>query len=77
MRPSFRTTTHACGPPNLRRSLIAGAKNNLLGMVGFVREGRKSQGRFDERINAEAELMKIAAAKKAAKAAAAKAAGKQ
>ena len=51
-------------------------KNNIMGMVGFVREGRKSQNRFDERLDGEAEIMKIAAAKKAAKAKA-KAAGKQ
>ena len=54
-----------------RRSFIAGARNNILGMVGFVREGRKSGGRFNERINSEKELMAKVAAKKAAKAAAA------
>lgn len=59
----------------VRRSIIAGAKNNIFGMVGFVREGRKSQNRFDERLDGEAEIKKIAAAKKAAKAKAA--AGKQ
>ena len=41
-------------------------------MVGFVREGRKSGNRFNERINAEKVLMAKVAAKKAAKEAAAK-----
>jgi len=54
------------------RSFIAGARNNILGMVGFVREGRKSGNRFNERINAEKVLMAKVAAKKAAKEAAAK-----
>jgi len=54
------------------RSFIAGARNNLLGMVGFVKEGRKSGNRFNERIDAEKELMAQVAARKAAKEAAAK-----
>jgi len=53
------------------RSIFAGLKNNVMGMAGFVREGRRSQGRFKERISAEEELMAIVAAKKAAKKAAA------
>jgi len=53
------------------RSIFAGMKNNIMGMVGFVREGRKSQGRFEERINGEEELMRLVAEKKKAKAAAA------
>jgi len=53
------------------RSLVAGLKNNMMGMLGFVREGRKSQRQFEERINAEKELMERVAAKKAAKGAAA------
>ena len=47
------------------RSFIAGFRNNLLGMVGFVREGRKSQNRFEERMDDERRIMELAAAKKA------------
>ena len=46
------------------RSFIAGFRNNLLGMVGFVREGRKSQNRFEERMDDERRIMELAAAKK-------------
>ena len=53
------------------KSIIAGAKNNLLGMVGFVREGRKSRERFRERIAAEEELKRRIAERKAQKKAAA------
>mmetsp|Transcript_79963 Transcript_79963/g.193658 ORF Transcript_79963/g.193658 Transcript_79963/m.193658 type:complete len:227 (+) Transcript_79963:12-692(+) len=53
------------------RSIFAGMKNNIVGMFGFLREGRKSQSRFEERIGGEDELMKLVAKKKAAKAAAA------
>merc|ERR1711935_930797 len=56
------------------RSIFAGMSNNIRGMVGFVREGRKSQNRFEERIGGEEELMKLVAEKKAAKAAASAAA---
>lgn len=59
-------------PRSCGRSFIAGARNNILGMVGFVREGRKSGNRFNERINAEKVLMAKVAAKRAAKEAAAK-----
>jgi len=52
------------------RSIFAGMKNNIVGMFGFLREGRKSQSRFEERIGGEEELMKLVAEKKAAKAAA-------
>ena len=44
-------------------------------MVGFVREGRASQNRFEERLGGEADILKLAAAKKAARVA--QAAGKQ
>ena len=37
-------------------------------MVGFVREGRKSGGRFNERLSEEARIAQIVADKKAAKA---------
>lgn len=50
------------------RSFIAGAKNNILGMVGFVKEGRASRARFQERIGAEEELAKLVAMRKAQKA---------
>jgi hypothetical protein len=50
------------------RSFLAGAKNNLLGMVGFVREGRKSKGAFDERMAREAAIAAKVAAKKAERA---------
>ncbi|KAG8461205.1 hypothetical protein KFE25_002394 [Diacronema lutheri] len=50
------------------RSFFAGFKNNVLGMVGFVREGRKSGGRFNERLSEEARIAQIVADKKAAKA---------
>jgi hypothetical protein len=49
-------------------SFISGAKNNILGMVGFVREGRKSRDAFNDRMNFEEELAAKVAAKKAAKA---------
>jgi len=52
------------------RSFIAGFRNNLLGMFGFVREGRKSQNRFQERLDNEQRILEIAAAKKAARLAA-------
>ena len=52
-------------------SFIAGARNNILGMVGFVREGRKSRERFRERIAAEEELKRRIAERKAQKRAAA------
>ena len=48
-------------------SYIAGARNNILGMVGFVREGRKSRERFRERIEAEEELKRRIAERKAQK----------
>lgn len=49
------------------KSFLAGAKNNIIGMVGFVREGRKAQGEFDARLQREAELLEQARAKKAAR----------
>ena len=49
------------------KSIIAGAKNNLLGMVGFVREGRKSNANFKHRLDAEKELLEKAKARKAAR----------
>lgn len=49
------------------KSILAGAKNNLLGMVGFVREGRRSKSVFKDRIDAEAELIEKAKARKAAR----------
>mmetsp|Transcript_5514 Transcript_5514/g.14573 ORF Transcript_5514/g.14573 Transcript_5514/m.14573 type:complete len:219 (-) Transcript_5514:139-795(-) len=52
------------------RSFIAGAKNNILGMIGFVREGRKSKNQFKERIQREDDITAMVAARKAAKAAA-------
>ena len=52
------------------KSIIAGAKNNLLGMVGFVREGRKSKDAFKHRIDSEKELLEAAKARKAARMAA-------
>ena len=52
-------------------SFVAGARNNILGMVGFVREGRKSRERFRERIAAEEELKRRIAERKAQKMAAA------
>ena len=49
------------------RSFISGAKNNLLGMAGFVNEGRKSRDAFDARMSFEQELAAKVAAKKAAR----------
>jgi hypothetical protein len=49
------------------RSFLAGAKNNLLGMVGFVREGRASQGAFEERLERERKIAEIAERKRKAK----------
>lgn len=52
------------------RSFLAGAKNNILGMIGFVKEGRKSKDAFKERLQREEDLLAKAAAKKAARLAA-------
>ncbi|KAJ1488270.1 hypothetical protein T484DRAFT_1939608 [Baffinella frigidus] len=52
-------------------SFLAGFRNNLLGMFGFVTEGFKGKKNFDDRIGAEAELAAKVAARKAAKAKAA------
>jgi len=49
------------------KSFISGAKNNIIGMFGFVTEGRKSKKAFDERLDREAEVLALAAAKKAAR----------
>lgn len=49
------------------KSFIAGAKNNIIGMVGFVREGRKSKDAFQERMSIEDGILARAAAKKAAR----------
>ena len=54
----------------LCRSFIAGFRNNLLGMFGFVNEGRKSKNAFKERMSIEEEILAKAAAKKAARLAA-------
>jgi len=51
------------------RSFIAGAKNNIVGMFGFVKEGRASDDAFKERIENEKRLMEEVARRKAAKAA--------
>lgn len=59
------------------RSFFDGFKNNILGMVGFVKEGplsRKGRENFNQRISAEQELLERAKARKAAREAA-KAAG--
>lgn len=49
------------------RSFFDGFRNNLLGMIGFVREGRKSTDQFQERLERERRVLEMAAAKKAAK----------
>ena len=36
-------------PSGACSSIFAGMKNNIMGMIGFVREGRKSQGRCRRR----------------------------
>ena len=56
-------SSRCCWP----RSFLAGFYNNILGMVGFVKEGYKGRKNFDDRIGAEAELMEKVAARKAAK----------
>lgn len=58
------------------RSFLAGFKNNVLGMVGFVREGRRSGDQFNERLENEKRILQIAAEKKAAKKAAEEAAAR-
>jgi len=58
------------------RSFFDGFRNNLLGMVGFVKEGplsRKGKKVFNDRIEAERLLQEKVAARKAAKKAAAEA----
>ena len=52
-------------------SFFSGFKNNLLGMVGFVRTGAREGKNFNHRISQEEELKAMVAARKAAKAAAA------
>jgi len=52
------------------KSIIAGARNNLLGMVGFVRDSRKSKSAFTDRLDAEEELIQAAKVRKAARLAA-------
>lgn len=56
------------------KSFIAGAKNNILGMVGFVKEGFGSneKSKFDDRISWEDDLDNRVKIRKAAKIAAAK-----
>ena len=49
------------------KSILAGAKNNLLGMVGFVREGKRSDATFKHRIDSEKELLEKVKARKAAR----------
>ena len=51
------------------KSFFAGFKNNLLGMVGFVRAGRKEKEAFNDRMSEEQRIKELVAAKKAAKAA--------
>ena len=51
------------------KSFFAGFKNNLLGMVGFVRAGRKEKEAFNDRMSEEHRIKELVAAKKAAKAA--------
>jgi hypothetical protein len=51
------------------KSFFDGFRNNFLGMVGFVREGRKSTDQFQERLETERMVLEMAAKKKAAKAA--------
>jgi len=50
------------------KSLIAGAKNNILGMVGFVRDARRSKDNFDTRLSKEDEIMALAEKRRKAKA---------
>lgn len=54
------------------KSLIAGAKNNILGMVGFVRDARRSKENFNTRLNKEDDIMALAEARRKAKAGKAK-----
>jgi len=49
------------------RSFYDGARNNILGMIGFVKEGRKSKDAFEERIDNEKKLMEEVARRKALK----------
>ena len=51
------------------KSFFAGFNNNLLGMVGFVRAGRKEKEAFNDRMSEEQRIKELVAAKKAAKAA--------
>ena len=52
------------------KSILAGFRNNLLGMVGFVRDGRRSENAFKHRLDSEAQLLAEAKARKAARLAA-------
>jgi hypothetical protein len=63
--PALSKLTTTPPIPEHHRSFLAGFKNNLLGMVGFVREGRKSKGAFDERMQREQKIRELAAAKRA------------
>ena len=52
------------------KSIVTGLKNNLLGMVGFAKEGAKSGKNFKHRIDSEKELLEAEKARKAARLAA-------
>mmetsp|Transcript_14458 Transcript_14458/g.17579 ORF Transcript_14458/g.17579 Transcript_14458/m.17579 type:complete len:226 (+) Transcript_14458:74-751(+) len=54
------------------RSFVMGFYNNILGMIGLVRDRRLARKNYQERINFEAEVARKAAEKKAAREAAAK-----
>jgi hypothetical protein len=50
------------------RSFFDGFRNNFMGIIGFVRYGRKEKENFKERMSAEQQLKAMVAAKKAARA---------
>lgn len=50
------------------RSFFDGFRNNFMGIIGFVRYGRKEKENFKERMSSEQQLKAMVAAKKAARA---------
>jgi hypothetical protein len=66
VRPSMAKSKKASSFFSVR-SFFDGFKNNLLGMVGFAVQGKKSKQVFNERMQREADLKAAVAAKKLAK----------
>ena len=73
-RPALSPATPPSGFFVPRSSFISGAKNNLLGMVGFVKQREAANKNYNERIEFEEKVAMMVAEKRAQRAAAAAAA---